>query len=149
MTKSVCLSASATLELLTRDLEPGERVEFRDRMGVHMTLHVERLADVSAGSLFTLAHAHAGHLGELICDPMVTLIRELDGSWVPLEVATPFTRMVTAEVGDPVRVLLRDEHRRLVKLVEVWTASIHVNLLSARNAFQREEVCSPAEYQTA
>ncbi len=149
MTRSVCNSGSATLELLTRDLEPGGRVEFRDRTGLHMTLHVERLADAPEGSLFTLAHGHAGHLGELVPDPFVKLFRGVDGSWTPLEIATPFTQVVTAEAGDTVRVVLREEHRRLVKLVEVWMRNVKVNLLSARHVFQKEEVCSPAEYQTA
>jgi hypothetical protein len=80
MTRPICPSASVTLELLTRDLEPGDRVEFRDRTGVHMTLHVERLADVAPGSLLTVAHAHSGHLGELVPDPLVTLLRGLDGA---------------------------------------------------------------------
>lgn len=142
MTRSVCNSAAATLETLTRDLDPGERTEFRARTGVHMTLYVERLRDVSAGSLFTAAHAHAGHLGELVPDPMVTLLRCLDGSWVPLEISTPFARVVTAETGDRVRIVPRDEHRRLVKLVEAWMRNVRVNLLGSAHAFREEEMCS-------
>ena len=57
-------------------------------------------------------------------------------------------------VSDAARVPLRDEHRRLVKLVEIWTTNINQNLLRARYAFQNaflprgliEEMCSPAEY---
>ena len=149
MATSVCSSATATLDLLARDLGPGERTEFRNRHGLRMTLYVERLPDVPAGSRFTVAHAHAGHLGELICDPMVTLLRGMDGSWTPLEISTPFARVVTAEVGDTARVVLRDEHRRLVKLVEVWMRQVQANLLGAQPLFQKEEMCSPAEYQTA
>ncbi|MEO8901160.1 MAG: hypothetical protein ABI488_05755 [Polyangiaceae bacterium] len=149
MTRSVCNSASATLELLTRDLDSGERAEFRDRSGVHMTLHVSRLADCAAGSLFSIAHAHAGHLGELVPDPLVTLLRGLDGAWTPTEISTPFAHVVTAEVGDTVRVVLRDEHRQLVKLTEVWTRNVRFNLLRSAHAFRKEEMCSPAEYQTA
>ncbi len=129
MTTCVCSSASATLELLTRDLELGERAEFRDPAGVHMTLYVSPLQVVSAGPSFTIAHAHVGHLGELIPDPMVTLLRSLDGSWTPLEISTPFACIVTAEAGDSARVVLRDEHRRLVKLVEVWMRNVRANLL--------------------
>jgi hypothetical protein len=128
MTTSVCSSASATLALLTRDLEPGEPVEFRDGSGVHMTLHVERLADCASGSLYTLAHRHAGHLGELVPDPLVTLLSCRVESWTPLEIATPFAHLVTVEL-DPLRVVLRDEHRRLIKLTELWMANIKANLL--------------------
>jgi hypothetical protein len=149
MTRPVCRSASATLELLTGDLEPSGRTEFGDRTGKHMTLYVARLADCGAGSLFTVAHAHAGHLGELVPDPMVTLLRGLGGSWVPLEIATPFAHVVTAEAGDPVRVVLRDEHRRLAKLVDVWMVDVRDGLLRAEPVLQKEEMCSPAEYQTA
>lgn len=141
MTRSVCNSASATLELLTRDLDSGERAEFRDRSGVHMTLHVSRLADCAAGSLFSIAHAHAGHLGELVPDPLVTLIHGVDGSWVPLEISTPFAHLVTADTGDRVPVILRGEHRRLVALVNVWMRNVEVNLLK-RDALQGEEMCS-------
>ena len=148
MTRSVCSSASTTLELLTGDLEPGECVEFRDSAGIHMALHVERLADAPAGSLFTLAHAHAGHLGEFIPDPLVALFRSPDGSWTPLEITTPFAQVVAAEL-DPLRVVLRDEHRRLVALTEVWMRNVEVNLLRARHILRKEEVCLPAEYQTA
>jgi hypothetical protein len=87
MKRSVCSSPAARRETLTRDFEPGERTELRDRKGGHVTLYVERLGDVSAGSLFTLAHAHAGHLGELICDPTVVVLRSLDGSWAPFGAA--------------------------------------------------------------
>ena len=146
MTRSVCSSASATLEILIRDLDPGERCEFRNRAGVHMTLHVERLADCAAGSLFTIAHAHAGHLGELVPDPMVTLLRSLDGSWTPLKISTPFTQVVTAEAGDAARVVLRDEHRRLVTLVDVWMRKVEVNLLRASHILEKEEMCSPVAY---
>ena len=149
MTKSVCNSASATLALLARDLEPGEHAEFHDRSGVHMTLHVERLADGASGSLFTLAHAHSGHLGELIPDPRVVVLRSVDGSWTPTEISTPFACIVTAEAGDPLRVVARDEHRRLVKLVEVWMRNVRANLLRAQPALRKEEMCSPVEYQTA
>ncbi|MET0795402.1 MAG: hypothetical protein ABW061_28040 [Polyangiaceae bacterium] len=38
-------------------------------------------------------------------------------------------QVVTAEVGDTVRVVLRDEHRRLVKLVEVWMRNVRTALL--------------------
>jgi hypothetical protein len=137
MTRSVCSSASATLELLTRDLEPGERVEFRDRSGLHMTLHVERLSDCASGSLFTLAHVHAGHLGELVPDPLVTLLRGLDCSWTPLEISTAFAEVVTAEARDAVRVLLRDEHRRLVKLTEVWMRNVKAGPLKRGAGSQR------------
>lgn len=113
-----------------------------------MTLHVERLADVAPGSLLTVAHAHSGHLGEPVPDPLVTLLRGLDGAWTPLEITTPFTHLVTVEL-DPLRVVLRDEHRRLVKLVDVWMRQVEANLLRAHHAFQKEEMCSPAEYQTA
>jgi hypothetical protein len=113
-----------------------------------MTLHVARLADVAPGSLFTIAHAHTGHLSELICDPLVTLLHHVDGSWTPFEITTPFTHLVTVEL-DPVRVVLRDEHRRLVKLVDVWMRQVEANLLRAHHAFQKEAICSPAEYQTA
>jgi hypothetical protein len=146
MAKSVCLSTSGTLALLTRDLEPGQRTEFRDPAGEHMTLFVSHLADPAAGSVFTLAHAHAGHLGELICDPLVTLLRTVDGSWVPLEISTPFAHVVTVEAGDAVHVVLRDEHRRLVKLTEVWMRNVEVNLLRARHVLQKEEMCSPVAY---
>ncbi len=149
MTRSVCISASATLELLTRGLEPGERAEFRDPAGAHMTLCVSRFQDVPAGSLFAVAHAHAGHLGELICDPSVLVVRAIDGSWTPLEISTPFTLVVTAEAGDTARVVLRDEHRRLVKLVEVWMRNVRSNLLRAQPVLRKEEMCSPVEYQTA
>jgi hypothetical protein len=149
MTTSICRSASATLEQLTRDLEPGGRAEFRDPAGVHMTLYVSRLPEVPAGSLFTIAHAHAGHIGEPICDPLVTLLRAVDGSWVPLEITTPFAHVVTAEAGDPVRIVARDEHRRLLKLVEIWMRNVSANLLRAHHVLQKEEVCSLAEYLTA
>ena len=145
MTRSVCNSASDTLDLLTRDLEPGERTEFRDRTGVHMTLYVERLPDVRAGSIFTVAHAHTGHLGELVCDPLVTLLRGPDGSWTPLEISTPFTHLATVEL-DPRRVVLRDEHRRLVKLTDVWMLNIRANLLRAHSSLQKEEMCSLVAY---
>jgi hypothetical protein len=146
MTGSVCSSASATLELLTRDLEPGERAEFRDPAGMHMTLFVSRLQDAPAGAPFTIAHAHANHFGELICDPIVTLLRAIDGSWTPLEIATPFAHVITAEAGDTARVILRAEHRRLVKLVEVWMRNVKANLLRARPVLQKEEMCSLVAY---
>ena len=144
MTRSVCSSASATLETLTRDLEPGERSEFRDPAGLHMTLYVSRFQDVAAGSLFAVAHAHAGHLGELICDPSVLVVRAIDGSWVPLEIATPFSLVVTAEASDGVRVVLPIEHRRLVKLVDVWMRK--ANILRAQPVLGKEEMCSLVAY---
>jgi len=126
-------------------MDPGERAEFRDPAGVHMTLYVSRFQDVPAGSLFAVAHAHAGHLGELVADPSVLVLRVLDGSWTPLEIATPFAHVVTAEF-DPVRVVLRDEHRRLVKLTEVWMRNVSANLIRAHHVLQKEEMCSLDAY---
>jgi hypothetical protein len=60
MTRSVCRTAAATLDLLTDGLDPGDRIEVRGRAGVHMALHVERLHDGPAGPLFTVAHRHPG-----------------------------------------------------------------------------------------
>lgn len=111
-----------------------------------MTLYVERLPDVPASSVFTVAHAHTGHLGELICDPLVTLLRGPDGSWTPAEISTRFARVVTAEAGDIVRVILRDDHRRLVTLVNVWMRQVRANLLGAQPVLQKEEVCSLVAY---
>ena len=61
---------------------------------------------------------------------------------------TPFAHLVTVEL-DPLRVVLRDEHRRLAKLADVWMRQVEANLLRAHHAFQKAEMCSPAEYQTA
>jgi hypothetical protein len=111
-----------------------------------MTLHIERLGNVAAGSLFTIAHAHAGHLGALVCDPMVTLLRDVDGSWVPLKISTPFTQVVTAEARDEARIILRGEHCCLVKLVNVWLANVRVSLLRARDALRTEDAPSVVDY---
>jgi hypothetical protein len=42
------------------------------------------------------------------------------------------THVVTAEACDAVRVVLRDEHRRLVTLVDVWMRNAGLNLVRAR-----------------
>ena len=111
-----------------------------------MTLYVARLADRAPGSLFTLAHAHTGHLGELVCDPLVTLLRGPDASWTPLEISTPFARVVTTEARGTMRLVQRDEHRRLVTLVNVWMRRVRANVLCAQPVLQKEEICSLVAY---
>ncbi len=144
MTRPVCSSASDTLELLTSDLEPGGRAEFRDRAGVHMTLFVERLPDVPTGSLFIVAHYHRGR--EPIPDPEVALLRSSGGRWTPLSIALPQSVVVTAGNDGVVIEGRRDEHRRLVKLVDVWMANVSANLLRTQGVLQKEKMCSPVAY---
>jgi hypothetical protein len=144
MTRSICSSASDTLELLTRDLEPGGRAEFRDRAGVHMTLFVERLPDVPAGSLFIVAHYHRGR--EPIPDPEVALLRRHDGRWIPLSIALPLCVVVTTGNEGVMTEVPSDEHCRLVKLVDVWMANVRANLLRTQGVLQKEELCSPVAY---
>ncbi len=142
MTKSVCQTAASTLDFLTRDIEPGERVEVRDRTGIHMTLHVERLPDGPAGSLFIVAHRHVGR--EPVPDPEVALLRTADGCWTPLSITLPLSHLVT--VGpDGVFVARRDEHRRLVKLVELWMANVRLGLLT-QDRLEDQEIAAPFAY---
>jgi len=139
MTTCVCSSASATLELLTDGLERGGRAEFRDPTGVHMTLYVERLQDARAGSLFIVAHYHRGR--ELVPDPEVALLRRSD-AWTPLSIALPLSVVVTAGNDGIVIGGRREEHRRLVKLVDVWMANVSANLL--RHSVPEEQRMLPA-----
>lgn len=142
MTKSVCQAAAATLELLTRDLEPGERAEARDRTGVHMTLHVERLADGPAGSLFVLAHRHHGR--EPVPDPAVVLL--CDGEyWTPLSITLPLSHVLTAGMDGVVIATRRDEHRRLVQLVDVWMRNVRAGLLR-QDRLENQEIAAPWAY---
>lgn len=143
MTKSVCLAAASTLHLLTADLDPGARAELRDRTGVHMTLHVERLPDVVIGSVFTLAHRHAAR--ESIPDPEVTLLRTAGGQWTPLSITLPLSHLVTATTDGGVLRGRRDEHRQLVALVEVWMSNVRVNLLK-QHALEDQEISPGASY---
>lgn len=143
MTNSVCQSAAATLELLTNGLQPGERVEVRDRAGVHMTLHVEQLPDGPAGALFVFAHRHVGRLP--VPDPAVSLLRSTDGRWTPLSITLPLSHIVTAGTDGVVVAARRDEHRRLVKLVDVWMANVRAGLLQQSRP-ENQEIVAPAAY---
>lgn len=143
MTKSVCLAAASTLHLLTADLDPGARAELRDRTGVHMTLHVERLPDVVVGSMFTLAHRHAARAS--IPDPEVTLLRTAEGQWTPLSITLPLSHLVTATADGGVLRGRRDEHCQLVTLVEVWMSNVRVNLLK-QDALEDQEISPGASY---
>jgi len=140
MTTCVCSSASATLKLLTDGLEPGGRAEFRDRSGLHMTLYVERLQDARSGSVFVVAHYHRGR--EPMPDPEVALLLRPDGSWTPLSIALPLSIVVTAGNDGIVIGGRRDEHHRLVKLVDIWMANVRVGLL--RHSVQEEQRMMPA-----
>lgn len=143
MTKSVCHAAAATLELLTNDMAPGERLEFRDRSGVHMTLHVERLDNCAAASLFTVAHRHAGR--EPVPDPAVVLRRDGDGRWTPLSITLPLSHLVAAGMDGVVIATRRDEQRRLVMLTEVWMHNVRVGLLK-RDCPENQEIEAPVTY---
>jgi hypothetical protein len=143
MTRSVCQLAATTLELLTEDLQPGEHFELRDRAGVHMTLHVERLADVSDRSCFIVAHRHPGRVP--VPDPEVALLRETDGRWTPVSIALPLSRFVTAHMNGSVFAGRRDEHRRLLKLVDVWMHNVRVHLLK-RGVAENQEIVAPVAY---
>lgn len=143
MIRSVCPWACSTIERVTDGIEPGECVEIRDRSGVHMTLHVERLADGPAGSVFVLAHRHPGR--EPVPDPEVTMLRGSDGHWTPLSIAMPFSSLMTARPDGSVMATRRNEHRRLIKLVEVWMTNVRTNLLKAV-APENEEIQGPVVY---
>jgi hypothetical protein len=147
MTRSVCHAAAATLDLLTDGLEIGDRIEVRDRDGVHMALHVERLPAGPAGPLFVFAHRPVGR--EPVPDPEVVLLRAAVGRWTPLSITLPSSHLVTASTDGAVVAERRDEHRRLVKLVDLWMRIVSANLLRTHHLLQEEEVCSPAEYQPA
>lgn len=143
MIRSVSPSACGTLERVTDGIEAGECVEIRDRSGVHMTLHVERLADRPAGSVFVLAHRHIGR--EPVPDPEVTMLRGSDGHWTPLAIALPFSSLTTASTDGSVMATRRNEHRRLITLVEVWMTNVRTNLLKA-GAPENEEIRGPVVY---
>jgi hypothetical protein len=137
------LAAAATLDLLTGDREVGTSVEIRDRTGVHMPVHVERLADATVGSVFTVAHRHVGR--EPVPDPEVLLLRTAEGLWLPLSITLPLSHLVTATADGTVLRGRRGEHRRLVKLVEVWMSNVRVNLLK-QDALEEQEISPTAAY---
>lgn len=140
MTTSVCQATAETLEFITSGLETGEGVEFRDRTGMHMDLHVDRLQAVAGGSLFAVAHRHADR--EPVVDPEVTMLRTRDGHWIPLSIALPLSMVATAGADGVVLRERRGEHRKLVKLVDVWMRNVSINLLS-RDSLEDQEI-SPA-----
>lgn len=143
MTNSVCPSASETLNHLTDGLQLGERIEVRDRAGVHMTLHVDRLPDSPAGALFVFAHRHVGR--QPVPDPAVSLLRSPHGRWIPLSITLPLSHIVTADTDGVVVAGRRDEHRRLVKLVDVWMANVRAGLLQ-RSRPENREIEAPVAY---
>lgn len=143
MTKSVRQSAAATLELLTDGLQLGERVEVRDRAGLHMTLHVERLPDGPAGALFAFAHRHVGRLP--VPDPEVILLHTANGCWTPLSITLPISHVVTAGADGVVVAGRRSEHRRLVNLVEVWMSNVRAGLLK-QGVLEDQKVQGPVAY---
>lgn len=105
-----------------------------------MTLHVERLADVSDRSCFIVAHRHPAR--EPVPDPEVTLLRTADGCWSPLSIALPLSHLVTAGTDGVVIATRRDDHRRLVKLVEVWIANVRLGLLK-QGLLENQEIEAP------
>ncbi len=66
---------------------------------------------------------------EPISDPEVAMRREADGRWTPLSIALPLSHLATVAPDGVAIAGCHDEHRRLVKLVEVWMANVRVNLL--------------------
>jgi hypothetical protein len=143
MRKSVCRAAAATLDVLSADLEPWTRTELRDHAGIHMTLHVERVQDGASGALFMVAHRHVGR--ESIPDPEVTLLRTAEGRWTPLSIALPFSNLVTMAADGTLLRGRRGEHRRLVKLTEVWMNNVRVNLLK-QDVLEEQEIPPAARY---
>ena len=80
---------------------------------------------------------------------MVSLLRSLDGSWVPLEISTPFACVVTAEAA----ILGASSCATSTVGSSSWSrsgcAKWRSTCCAPKPVLQKEEVRSPAECQTA
>ena len=143
----ICDSARRVLDEVTRGLSVGDGRTVSEPSGIHMALRVLRLDDRCAGHRFAVGHYHESAEGRwrtLVGDPEVELLWRPPHDWFPLSLRTPFAFVVTADVGDTLRVLHPIEQERLVKLVDVWMANVKMNLL--RSDGLAEEMRGVATY---
>jgi hypothetical protein len=124
---SLSVRCDAIVDLVTRNLGVGEHRLISEPTGVHLALRVRKQTDdglecVVVGQYF---ESRCCRQLTLIPTPEFRFIRQNQGQWVPLSMATPFEATTTASVLNGLVVIDNPgEHTRLLNLAEGWLMAL-------------------------
>jgi len=113
-------TASAILDKLTADMEPGQSRHIGEKGGAIMQVVVERLTE----GLYSVAHYYEQN-GDLVADPDVEFYKAPTGAWLPVSIQQSWghQQAIEFEDGQPARYYPR-RVRDLCSFTTTWMKNI-------------------------